>query len=130
MRLLDTNICSAFLDGTDAGVVRQMRSLEEGEAYLCSVVKADLLYGAHASGRVERNLAKLESFFELFPSLAFDDDAAEEYGRLRSHLKRAGTPVGANDLLIAATALSQAAVLVTRNESEFRRIPGLRVEVW
>lgn len=130
MRILDTNICSAFLDGTDAGVVRQMRSLEEGEASLCSVVKAELLYGAHVSARVEKNLAKLESFFDLFPSLPFDDDAAEEYGRLRSHLKRAGTPIGANDLLIAATALSQAAVLVTRNESEFRRIPGLRVEVW
>ena len=130
MRLLDTNICSAFLDGSDAGVRRQMKTLEEGEAFVCSVVRAELISGAEASARPAENRSRLAAFFELFPSLPFDDDSAEQYGTLRAHLRRAGTPIGGNDLLIAAIALSHSATLVTRNEKEFRRVPGLRVEVW
>lgn len=130
MRLLDTSVCVGFLDSRDLGIKRQLASLGRDEVSLCSVVKAELLYGARASAKVRENLVRLERFFELFPSLPFDDAASEHYGVIRASLKRAGTPVGANDMMIAAIALAADATLVSRNEKEFRLVPGLRVEVW
>lgn len=123
-------MCVGFLDARDLGVKRHLSALGPDEVALCSVVKAELLYGARASTKVRENLVRLERFFELFPSLPFDDAASEHYGALRAALKRAGTPVGANDMMIASIALSTDATLVTRNEKEFRLVPGLRVEVW
>lgn len=130
MKLLDTNICVAWLAEGDAGVRRQLSALEQGDAVLCSVVKAELLYGARKSSKPAKNLSKLEALFSLFDSLPFDDAASEEYGALRVQLESAGAPIGANDLLIASIALANDATVVTRNEREFRRVPGLRVEVW
>jgi tRNA(fMet)-specific endonuclease VapC len=75
-------------------------------------------------------LQRLVRFFEPFASLPFDDDAAERYGILRAQLKREGRIIGSNDLLIAAIALTADAILVTRNLDEFRRVGGLRLEVW
>jgi tRNA(fMet)-specific endonuclease VapC len=63
-------------------------------------------------------------------SLSFDDQAAEHYGRVRPLLEHAGTPIGPNDLMIAAIALTHDATVLTRNEREFRRVPGLRVATW
>jgi tRNA(fMet)-specific endonuclease VapC len=63
-------------------------------------------------------------------STGFDAEAARQYGRIRTALKRAGTPIGGNELLIAAHALSLGVMLVTNNLREFSRVPGLRVEQW
>lgn len=97
---------------------------------LCSVVKAELLYGARNSDRVARVLKGLEAFFHALISLPFDDECAEEYGRIRADLERAGTPIGANDLMIAAIARRHSVTLVTNNVEEFRRVVGLAVEDW
>lgn len=129
MYLLDTNICVALLKDADVGVRRRLASLE-GEVCLCSIVRSELVYGAQHSSRVKENTERLERLFALFPSAPFDDEAADVCGNLRSHFRRLGTPIGAADLMIASTALSIGAVVVTRNEHEFRRVPGLRVEVW
>jgi tRNA(fMet)-specific endonuclease VapC len=130
MRLLDTSVCIGWLGGRDLGVKRQLSALERDEVAVCSVVKAELLYGARASARVAENLERLETLFALLPSLPFDDEAAAHYGAMRAQLRRAGTPIGGNDMLIASIALAADATLVTRNEKEFRLVPGLRVEVW
>ena len=129
-RLLDTNVCIAFLNGSDATVRDQLLAHPPDELALCSVVKAELLYGARNSARVESNLRKLERFFEPFSSFAFGDDAAEWYGQIRAQLRRSGQLIGANDMMIAAIALAEDAVLVTRNHDEFRRVVGLRLEAW
>lgn len=129
-RLLDTNICVAFLNEKDARLRRRFHGTTPGDLRLCSVVKAELLYGARNSARVEENLAKLQRFFAAFESLPFDDAAAEHYGILRTQLRRSGTPIGANDMMIAATTLAHDVVLVTRNEGEFFRVAGLPVEIW
>jgi len=63
-------------------------------------------------------------------SLPFDDSAAEEYGKLRAHLATVGTPIGPNDLMIAAIALAHRLIVVTHNTVEFSRVPGLLVEDW
>ena len=128
--LLDTNICIAFLNGSDVSVRDRLLGLSPEEVFLCSVVKAELLYGARNSARVDENLARLRSFFEPFTSLAFDDDAAGRYGILRAQLKRDGRLIGSNDLMIAATALATDLTLVTRNQDEFQRVPGLRLTAW
>ena len=124
--LLDTNICIAFLNGKDENLRDYLLSLEPPQLRLCSVVKAELLYGARKSEKVNDNLARLEQFFPLFQSHAFDDRAAVCYGQLRATLEREGTPIGANDMLIASIALTSDFTLMTRNIREFARIPGLR----
>ena len=75
-RLLDSNICIAFLNGDDA-VLQNLRSSDPDEIVVCSVVKAELYYGARKSQKVEANLHRLREFFSPFESLSFDDSAAE-----------------------------------------------------
>ncbi len=128
--LLDTNICITFLNERDAELQRQLEGKAPEELKLCSIVKAELLYGARAGNRVDANLAKLARFFGVFESLPFDDDAAGQYGLVRAQLRRVGTPIGANDMMIAAIALSRDITIVTRDQDDFQRVAGLRVEVW
>lgn len=128
--VLDTNICVAFLNGADPSVRDRLLALAPSDVYLCSVVKAELLYGARKSARVNDNLGRLAQFFGAMDSLAFDDLAAEHYGVLRTQLESLGTPIGANDMMIAATCLSSGATLVTRNQREFLRVTGLAVDIW
>ncbi len=107
-----------------------MRSLSPSSITLCSIVKAELLYGARHSERVEDNLSLLNGFFGPLASLPFDDRCAEEYGIIRAQLATQGAIIGPNDLLIAATACACDATLVTHNTGEFSRIAGLRLTDW
>jgi tRNA(fMet)-specific endonuclease VapC len=91
---------------------------------------AELLYGAHRSAHQAQTLIQVQAFCRPFQSLAFDDRAAEEYGRIRAHLDGLGTPIGPNDLMIASIALAHGLTLVTHNTSEFSRVPGLKLEDW
>lgn len=109
---------------------KRLLSTQPEKVVLCSVVKAELLFGARNSTHVDTNLQKVAAFVEPFESYPFDDIAAENYGLIRTQLQREGTLIGANDLMIAAIALCRNAILVTRNQREFARIPGLRLEVW
>jgi tRNA(fMet)-specific endonuclease VapC len=128
--LLDTNVCIAFLNGRDPAVRERLLSLAPDDVSLCSVVKSELLYGARNSARVDENLKRLRDFFAPFESLPFGDEAAEHYGVLRAQLRRAGTPVGANDMMIAAIAMTADVTLITRDQDELGRIAGLRLEQW
>lgn len=128
--LLDTNACVAFLRNHDSLVSQKLRSIRYSDVVLCAVVKAELYYGVQRSSFPARNLAKLHDFLTNFGSLPFDDRAAEEYGRLRAELARAGMPIGPNDLMIAAIALTHHLTLVTHNISEFSRVAGLALEDW
>ena len=76
------------------------------------------------------NLRRLHDFFQPFQSVFFDDGAAEVYGSLRSHLRREGSDLGSNDLMIASIAVALGLTLVTHNRSEFERVPGLRLASW
>ena len=107
-----------------------MLAREPGDLLLCSVVRAELEYGARRSDRVEENLQRVRAFCGPMRSVVFGDEAAEHYGLIRLQLEREGRAIGANDLLIAAIGLATDATLVTKNADEFRRVAGLRVEVW
>ena len=101
-----------------------------GSVVLCSVVVAELIYGAERSDYRAKTLAQVRTFCEPFESLPFDDRAAEEYGAIRAHLARQGTPIGPNDLMIAAIAIANSLTLVTHNTLEFSRVPRLVLEDW
>lgn len=124
--LLDTDASIALIKGRPRAV-EWLRRRVPAEVAMSGVSKAELYYGARKSGRVEHNLRVLYRFFEPFRSLAFDDRAAEEYGIIRADLERAGTPIGPNDLLIAALARSRDLTLVSFNRREFERVAGLRL---
>ena len=128
--LLDTVICIALLKGKDEELIAKIRSREPSDFRLSSVVRGELLFGARNSQHVDRNLSLLNRFFSQFDSLAFDDRAADFYGLIRASLESAGTPIGANDLLLASIAEARDLTLITRNRSEFARVPGLRWESW
>lgn len=130
MFLLDTNACIRVLNGTSRHLVRRLRSLATSEIGLSTVVKAELLYGARRSSKVTENLELLREFFAPFRSYPFDDVCAEYYGLIRADLVTAGTPIGPNDLMIAATARTHDLVLVTHDTREFSRVVGLRLEDW
>lgn len=128
--LLDTNICIALLKNSDLAIIKKIKTLTPDQVAICSIVKAELLYGARKSQSVEKNLTLLSKFFNQLESLPFDDSASDFYGTQRSILEKAGKTIGNSDLLIASIALAHDLTVVTRNQREFVRVQNLRVEVW
>ena len=127
--LLDTNIVShvaRFPQGLAAE-----RIAEVGERHVCTsiVVAAELRYGA-ARRRSERLTRRIEAVLSALHVLAFDEPADRRYAELRTHLERRGTPIGPNDMLIAAQALALDLTVVSANVDEFMRVPRLPVENW
>lgn len=127
---LDTNTCIQYLNGRSPSVLHRLQSVQPQDVVICSVVRAELFYGAGKSINPAQTLARQQQFLAPFPSLPFDDQCAPVYGNLRARLATAGTPIGPLDLLIAAITLSHNLILVTHNTREFARIPGLRIEDW
>lgn len=128
--LLDTNVCIRYLNGQSNSIRARLERLGPDDINLCSVVKAELLYGAAKSRASEHILVRLNRFFNQFRSLPFDDRSASVYGTLRADLEKRGTLIGPNDLMIGAIALANDSILVTHNSREFGRISNLRREDW
>ena len=130
MYLLDTNACIRILRNTSRPLLDRFQRHDPSEIKLCSVVKAELYYGAQRNTQKEANLLLLQRFFTTFESVPFDDESADHYGRIRVDLERAGLMIGPNDLMIAAIARAHGLVLVTHNTDEFSRVSDLRLEDW
>lgn len=128
--LLDTNTCIQHLRGRDHAVTHRLNTLQAADIRLCSVVRAELLYGALRNAQRAHNRALVEHFCRRFISLPFDDQAADIYADIRVQLAATGQMIGPNDLLIAAIALANGCILVTHNTREFSRIAGLQLEDW
>ena len=131
--LLDTTACIALINGKPAAVRQRFaRALTAGSRLVTSTIVAyELCYGVAKSARQAANKDRLETFLagpiEIVP---FDIDDAETAGYARAALERAGTPIGAYDVLIAGQALRLGATLVTANASEFGRVSGLTWANW
>ena len=127
--LLDTNIISDLIRNP-AGIVAQ-RIAEKGESAVCTsiVVACELRFGARKKGFAPL-AARVEEILSVIEVLALDADADRHYAEIRAELEASGTPIGPNDLLIAAHALALGLTLVTADTAEFLRIPNLPVENW
>ena len=128
--LLDTNACIRYLNGRAPHLRQRIDETGPESIVVCSIVKAELHYGALRSRDPERAVAAQQRFVSRFRSIPFDDACAHSYGEIRARLAAQGTPIGPNDLLIAAIALTHGLRLVSANIEEFGRVPGLIVEDW
>lgn len=127
--LLDTNIVSDLIRNPQGRIAAHVA--EVGEASICTsiVVAAELRFGA-AKRKSERLTEQMNRVLAALEVLPFETPADVAYGEVRAQLESAGTPIGANDLLIAAHGLALGCVVVTDNEREFARIEGLAVVNW
>lgn len=127
--LLDTNIVSDLVRQPQGRVAQRIRQV--GEANVCTsiVVAAELRFGAAKKGS-QRLVEQLEAVLGSLDVLSLEAPADIAYGLIRAKLERAGTPIGGNDLLIAAHAFTLGFTVVTDNESEFARVDGLLRENW
>lgn len=128
--LLDTNVCVRFLNGRSAAVRDRLLATATEDIAVCSVVKAELFYGAMRSANPSRTLERQQAFLSRFVSLPFGDESAILFGRVRAQLAGAGTPIGPYDLQIASIALANNLTLITHNTREFQRVEGLLLEDW
>lgn len=131
--LLDTNIISNMMRDANGMAARRFESVAKEVAlpYLCTsvVVECELRFGMARKPNPRLDLA----YDRVMPSLEIlplSSEVADHYAQVRTALERLGTPIGPNDTLIAAHALALDCTLVTGNEAQFRRVPGLRVENW
>lgn len=136
--LLDTNVCVVYLNGRSSSVRDRLLATPTEEIAVCSVVKAELFYGAFRSNNPKRTLERQQAFLSRFVSLPFQDEAALLAGEIRAKLASAGTPIGSYDLQIAAfpqgvrrtIALANNLTLVTHNIREFERVNELQIVDW
>lgn len=128
--LLDSNIVIFVLKDPVCAAAKRLMEAEAADIAICSVVEGELYTGARKYGNVARRTATLDEMLAIYPSLPFDSNCVPQYARIRDHLEREGSRIGANDLLIAAIALTHGLTVVTNNTDEFNRVPGLCVEDW
>jgi tRNA(fMet)-specific endonuclease VapC len=127
--LLDTNILSDLVRRPQGRVAECIARLGERSVCTSIVVAAELRFGAAKSGskRLPRQLDAILAALEILP---LEEPADRHYATLRRQLETRGMPIGPNDLLIAAQAVAGEYTLVTANEREFSRVPGLKVINW
>ena len=128
--MLDTNIVIYVIKKRPESVLQKLQEYDPSDFCISSITLAEMEYGIAKSTRPERNQAALSAFLSNIDILPFDDRAAVEYGDIRASLEKKGTPIGPNDMLIAAHARSLGLTIVTNNVKEFRRVDGLMLDNW
>jgi tRNA(fMet)-specific endonuclease VapC len=130
MYLLDTNIVIYCIKDKPPKVLAKLKRKRREEVFISSITIAELEFGIENSSYPERNRIALLEFLSIFSVLPFDDQDAQEYGKIKSYLKKTGRIIGPMDLLIGSQARSKGMILVTNNVNEFQRIPDLEIENW
>lgn len=128
--LLDTNVWIDIERGREQRLIEKASSFPNGELVLSTVVLGEINAGIERSRNPELARQSYDILLQGRTMVGIDEECAAAYGRMRAKLLDQGTPIGANDLWIAAQAVSNNLVLVTANTAEFSRIPGLEVENW
>ena len=127
--MLDTNIVIYTMKQRPIEVKEKFNTVST-QLCISSISVAELIFGAENSQTPEKNLKIIENFLSRLQILDYGVDAAIQYGNIKAHLKKIGTPIGENDLHIAAHARSKGLILVTNNTKEFERVPALQIENW
>ena len=128
--LLDTNICIYIQRKKPEEVLARFQKLKPGDAAISVITWGELLYGAEKSRQRKKALQLLEEFKTFIPVLPIPENAGNTYGAIRAALESKGELIGNNDLWIAAHAKAASLIVVTNNEQEFQRVPGLKVQNW
>lgn len=128
--LLDTNICIYIQRQRPEKVLARFQKLKPGDAAISVITWGELLYGAAKSKQRKKVLQLLAEFKSFVPVLPIPENTGNTYGVIRASLESKGTPIGNNDLWIAAHAKAATLTLVTNNEREFQRVPGLKIQNW
>jgi tRNA(fMet)-specific endonuclease VapC len=128
--LLDTNICIHIRRQRPPRVLARFQRLKPGEAVLSVITYGELFYGVQKSQFREQAARQLAELAGLLPVMELPLQAGQFYGPMRAALEAKGEMIGNNDLWIAAHAKAAGLILVTSNEREFRRIPGLKIQNW
>lgn len=128
--LLDTDICIHIARERPRHVLERFQELAPGEAVISVVTWGELRYGAEKSAKRESVVRSLDEFASLVSVEPLPKAAGQEYGAIRAALESLGTPIGNDDLWIAAHARAAGLTLITNNEAEFQRVPDLAVENW
>ena len=128
--LLDTNICIYIQRQRPPAVLERFRRLKPGEAVISVITWGELAHGAEKSRQRDKVLALLEELVTMLPVMPLPETAGQSYGAIRAALEAKGEPSGNNDLWIAAHAKAAGLIVVTNNEREFKRVPGLQVRNW
>jgi len=127
---LDTSTVVLFLRAKSQKLRSKINSVSPGQLAVSQIVRAELLVGCLKSQRPAVHREQVDRFLANVTVVDLDDSCAEYYAEIRAALESAGNVIGPNDLFIAATARAAGAILVTENDKEFRRVPGLKVENW
>jgi tRNA(fMet)-specific endonuclease VapC len=127
--LLDTNICIYVIKQRPRTLL-EVFNRHAGHLAISAITLAELLHGAEKSAVRAKNLAVVENFSSRLDVLPYGSKASLHYGQIRAALERQGTPIGVNDLHIAAHARSEGLTLVSNNLREFERVEGLLLENW
>jgi tRNA(fMet)-specific endonuclease VapC len=127
--LLDTNILSHLVRQPQGPVAARIADVGEESVLTSIIVACELRYGAAKRGS-RRLTRQIEAILGAITILPLEADAGRHYAAIRTALERKGTPIGANDMLIAAQARAIEAICVTDNVAEFKRVPALKVENW
>lgn len=127
--MLDTNAVSAVMRGNPL-MDAKLLPLDPADWCISAVTHSEICFGLALRPEASTLARAASAFFAMATTLAWDAAAAQAHGRVRAHLRQAGTPIGDFDEMIAAHALTVGAVLVTDNERHFRRIDGLAIENW
>ena len=130
MFLLDTNICIYIIRKKPPTVLQRFESLPLGAVAMSLVTYGELEYGALKSQNKQQALAVLQELQHYIPVLGMEAEVAAEYAAIRQLLESKGTPIGNNDLWIAAHARALDLTLVSNNLREFERVPRLKLENW
>jgi len=129
--LLDTNIVSYFVKGVSEGLVRRMQiGFAQQDIAMSAITRAELRYGMALMEARDKRRRRIELLLKELPVLPWGIEAADEFGRIKAHLQRSGTPVGDFDIQIAVHAKVESLILVTHNTRHFERIAGLKLEDW
>lgn len=128
--MLDTDTCAFVLRRSSDALLERIQAVPVQQQVMSAVTYAELLYGVQVSSRKKANQAAVEALARHLAVLQWPQEAAKFYAEIRADLKKKGSMIGANDLLIAAHARSLGAIVVTNNTKEFVRVKGLRIENW
>lgn len=128
--MLDTDSCIFIIRQKPHAIRERFEACAVGDIGISTITLAELEYGAEKSSQPKRNREALEQFIDALEIAHFDRHATLHCGQIRVQLEKKGQGIGGMDLLIAAHARSLGVTLVTNNEREFKRVPGLRVENW